>query len=83
MGVTKKTAVFITHQISEAVYLADRVIVLSSRPGRVKAIVDIDIPRPRALDIKHDPRTIELEREVESLIDSAVTAEQLFAAAGD
>ncbi|HXF33369.1 MAG TPA: ABC transporter ATP-binding protein [Candidatus Acidoferrales bacterium] len=81
--VTKKTAVFITHQISEAVFLADRVIVLSSRPGRVKAIVDIDLPRPRSLDIKHDPRTVELERKVEALIDSAVTAEQLFAAAGD
>ncbi len=81
--VTKKTAVFITHQISEAVFLADRVIVLSSRPGRVKAIVDIDIPRPRTLEIKHDPRTIELERQVEALIDSTVTAEQIFAAAGD
>jgi NitT/TauT family transport system ATP-binding protein len=81
--VTKKTAVFITHQISEAVFLADRVIVLSSRPGRVKAIVDIDIPRPRSLDIKHDPRTVALEREVEALIDSGVTAEQMFAAAGE
>jgi NitT/TauT family transport system ATP-binding protein len=81
--VAKKTAVFITHQISEAVFLADRVIVLSSRPGRVKAIVDIDIPRPRNLAIKHEPRTIELERQVEALIDSAVTAEHAFAAAGD
>ncbi len=81
--VTKKTAVFITHQISEAVFLADRVIVLSSRPGRVKAIVDIDIPRPRTLEIKHDPHTNQLERHVESLIDSTLTAEQIFAAAGD
>lgn len=81
--VTKKTAVFITHQISEAVYLADRVIVLSSRPGRVKAIVDVDIPRPRTLDVKHDPHTVELERRVEALIDSGITADQMFAAAGE
>jgi NitT/TauT family transport system ATP-binding protein len=81
--VTKKTAVFITHQISEAVFLADRVIVLSSRPGHVKAIVDIDIPRPRGLDVKHDPHTIALERQIEALIDSGITAEQMFAAAGE
>lgn len=81
--VTKKTAVFITHQISEAVYLADRVVVMSSRPGRVKAIVEVDLPRPRTLEIKHDPRTIALEREIEGLIDSSATAEQLFAAAGE
>jgi NitT/TauT family transport system ATP-binding protein len=81
--VTKKTAVFITHQISEAVYLADRVVVLSSRPGRVKAIVDVDIPRPRALEVKHDPHTVALERQVEALIDSRVTADHVFAAAGE
>jgi NitT/TauT family transport system ATP-binding protein len=79
--VTKKTAVFITHQISEAVYLADRVVVLSSRPGRVKAIVTIDLPRPRTLEIKHEPRTIALEREIEGLIDSGRGIEA-FAAEG-
>jgi NitT/TauT family transport system ATP-binding protein len=44
---TKKTIVFITHSVDEAVYLADRIIVLSPRPGRVCKIVPIDLPRPR------------------------------------
>ena len=52
---TKKTALFITHDIKEAIYLADRVIVFTKRPGRVKRTVDIDLPRPRDLRVKRDP----------------------------
>lgn len=58
---TRKTALFITHQISEAIYLSDRVIVFSGRPGTVKDIVDIDIPRPRKLSVKRDPKFVEYE----------------------
>ena len=47
-----KTVLFITHQIDEAIYLSDRVVVLSGRPGTVREVVNIDIPRPRALDVK-------------------------------
>ena len=48
----RKTVLFVTHQIEEAVYLSDRVVVLSSRPGRIKEILKISLPRPRPLAIK-------------------------------
>jgi NitT/TauT family transport system ATP-binding protein len=61
-GETRKTAMFITHDITEAVYLADRVLVFTARPGRVKLDVKIELPRPRDLRLKRDARFIEYER---------------------
>lgn len=49
----KTTVVFVTHSIDEAIYLADRVVVMTARPARVKEIVDIDLPRPRDLEIRN------------------------------
>ena len=63
-GATQKTALFITHDITEAVYLADRVIVFTARPGRVKLDVRIDLPRPRDLRLKREARFIEYERTI-------------------
>jgi NitT/TauT family transport system ATP-binding protein len=63
-----KTVLFITHQIDEAIFLSDRVIVFSGRPGRVRASVDIDIERPRSLRLKRDPRFHALEDSIWGLI---------------
>ena len=65
----RKTVVFITHQINEAIYLADRVVVMSARPGRVKEIFRVPFGRPRDLSLKRDPRFLELEDSVWKLIE--------------
>jgi NitT/TauT family transport system ATP-binding protein len=52
----RKTAVFITHDIEEAVFLADRVVVMSSHPGRVREVLPVDLPRPRDESVRADPR---------------------------
>lgn len=65
----KKTALFITHQINEAVFLADRVIVFSARPGSVKADIPIELPKERSLKLKHDARFLELEDRIWRLIE--------------
>ena len=54
-GTTRKTVIFITHDIDEAVYLSDRVLVMTARPGRIKEDLRIDLPRPRRLEIKKSP----------------------------
>jgi NitT/TauT family transport system ATP-binding protein len=60
----KKTCFFITHDVDEAIILAQRVIIMSARPGRIKRIVDIDIPYPRTQATKTDPRFLELKTEI-------------------
>ncbi|MFC4986899.1 ABC transporter ATP-binding protein [Saliphagus infecundisoli] len=65
-----RTVVFITHDVSEAIFLADRVVVMSAAPGEVKADIEVDIPRPRNLDVTTTDRFKELEREVLELIHS-------------
>ena len=67
---TKKTIVFVTHDIDEAVYLGDRIVVLTARPGRIKEEVKIDLPRPRSLEIKKSIQCHEYRNYVWDLIRS-------------
>jgi NitT/TauT family transport system ATP-binding protein len=52
---TGKTILLVTHSINEAVFLADRVVLLSPRPGRIDTIIDVDFARPRSLDVQSSP----------------------------
>jgi NitT/TauT family transport system ATP-binding protein len=65
----RKTVLFITHQINEAVYLADRVVVMSARPGRVKDVFQIPFSRPRTLHLKRDPQFLEIEDAIWRLVE--------------
>jgi NitT/TauT family transport system ATP-binding protein len=66
---TRKSIVFVTHNISEAVLLSDRVIVMTARPGQVKEIIPIDIPRPRSLSLIGDPRFGAYTERIRALFD--------------
>jgi ABC-type nitrate/sulfonate/bicarbonate transport system ATPase subunit len=63
-----KTIVMVTHDIEEAIFLADRVVVMSSRPGTVKEIIDIDLPRPRDYTIKTSPEFMKYKMHASELI---------------
>lgn len=63
------TTLLVTHGIDEAVFLADRVVVMQSRPGRISTVIDIDLPRPRRRDLFNDPAFHRLEAEVAEALD--------------
>lgn len=62
------TILFVTHSISEAVFLSDRVIMMSKRPGRIKATVSIDLPRPRVRDMLTSSEFRQYERQLKELV---------------
>jgi NitT/TauT family transport system ATP-binding protein len=70
----RKTVLFITHQIDEAIYLADRVLVFSYRPGRLTADIRIPFARPRELSLKRNPEFLRYVDDVWKLIESEVVA---------
>lgn len=73
----RKTVIFVTHQIDEAVYLSDRVIIFTARPGRIKEILRIEISRPRSLSVKRTPEFLAHVDRIWQLIE-----EEVFGAMG-
>jgi NitT/TauT family transport system ATP-binding protein len=67
---TRKTIVFVTHNISEAIFLADRVVVMTPRPGRVARVYDIDLPRPRTIEMTFEPSFIALVQEIKMAVET-------------
>lgn len=67
-GQLRRTVLFITHQIDEAVYLSDRVLVFSAAPGRLLADITIEVDRPRALALKQEEALVRYERQIWNLI---------------
>lgn len=68
----QKTVLFITHQISEAIFLSDRVVVFTARPGRLKEVIPIKIPRPRSLDVKRTKEFVDYEYRIWKMIEEEV-----------
>ena len=68
----RKTVLFVTHQIDEAVFLSDRVLVLARRPGRLQESVEIKLPRPRSLEIKRTPEFVTYVDHIWRLIEDDV-----------
>jgi NitT/TauT family transport system ATP-binding protein len=60
----RMTVLFITHSIPEAVFLSDRVIVMTPRPGCIDRIIDINLPRPRTLAMRETPEFAEYSRQI-------------------
>jgi NitT/TauT family transport system ATP-binding protein len=69
----RRTALFITHSVEEAIFLSHRVVVLTSRPAKVREIVDIPIAAPRTPDVRLSPEFVELRRHLEHLLRDQIT----------
>jgi NitT/TauT family transport system ATP-binding protein len=66
---TRKTAVFVTHNVAEAIFLADRVVVMTARPGRHLRTFEIELPRPRTVEMTFEPGFIELIQEIKATVE--------------
>src|SRR6185295_6821260 len=74
-----KTVVLVTHDISEAIYLSDRVVVMTSHPGRVQEAIRVDLPRPRNAHMQALPRFNELRERATGLLRSEIQTQEIGA----
>ena len=70
------TVLFITHDLDEAVFLADRILVLKAHPGEVQELIEVPVPRPRTLDQLNSPEFLATRARVDELIHPPVTEEE-------
>jgi NitT/TauT family transport system ATP-binding protein len=68
---SQKTVVFVTHNIGEAIFLADRVVVMTPRPGRLARVYEIDLPRPRTVEMTFEPEFIALIQEIKRTVEAS------------
>ncbi|MBB2946916.1 NitT/TauT family transport system ATP-binding protein [Actinoplanes lutulentus] len=71
-GTTKKTVLFVTHSIDEAIFLSDRIAVMTRAPGRVKALIDVDLPRPRTSESRNTEDFIHIRSQVARILEEEV-----------
>ena len=71
---TRKTILFVTHDVEEALLLSDEIIVLTERPGRVRARLSVSLPRPRTPDMLADPELMQLKAQLMTLLLREVSA---------
>jgi NitT/TauT family transport system ATP-binding protein len=64
----RKTALFVTHSIDEAIFLADRIVVMAANPGRIREVVSVDLPRPRTVETMDSKEFIEYRRQIRELL---------------
>ncbi len=72
-----QTVFFITHSIDEALILSDKVVVMSARPGRVKAVYDISLPHPRKVEVQLTEEYLELKRQIWDIVEEEVRASMM------
>jgi NitT/TauT family transport system ATP-binding protein len=70
---TRKTVLFVTHSIEEAAYLSDRVIVMTARPGRMKDIITIGLPRPRDYEMRLTPEFNDIKSKIWEVLKEELT----------
>src|SRR5262245_900500 len=75
---TKKTAVFVTHAIDEAIFLADQIVVMTKNPGRIAEIIIVDLPRPRTIETTDSTRFIEYRRRIRRCLMTEVPDESFI-----
>jgi NitT/TauT family transport system ATP-binding protein len=73
---TRTTILFVTHDLEEAAFLSDRIVVLTSRPGTVREIVEVPLPRPRTVDMRYSEDFVRLARRLRAMLEVEVPAWQ-------